>query len=303
MGILYPYAGWSSPEHHLDAWAVLGFGGGRVSIAEEAAEVASSAAVLRAAAMGATGHLLSDDRVLPGGTTSVDGRLSYALAHFGVAGSELMSPLQVDTQRLRLILRAEHERLLGHGGQIAPALEVGLRRDTGDGEEGIGLEVGAGLRYLHPAWGLTAAGQGRLLVTSEASYDEWGADLTVQFDPGLKQQGMSVDLTTGYGQPASGLQQLWAHEPSAGGAPPVWTPEARLTAEMGYGVALAETAMVTPYAGVALSGGGARQYRIGSRMSLDQLQVSIEGERRDRAAGSAALAADYSISLQGSIRY
>ena len=77
-----------------------------------------------------------------------------------------------------------------------------------------------------------------------------------------------------------GLGRLWEDGPGP-------SPAARLDGEMGYGVGVF-AGVVTPYGGVGLSGGGARGYRLGTRLVRGTgFELELEGERRaGRAEGA-----------------
>ena len=160
------------------------------------------------------------------------------------------------------------------------------------------------MRYVDPAWGLTGEARGRMLIASEASYEEWGVDAMVQFDPGMKERGLIVDLRSRYGEPASGMEQLWEHEPT--GSTPVsrwWNPGGELSGRVGYGVELSGGAVMTPYGGAALSDGADPQYRLGVDLRLGGLAMGVEGELRESAGEAAARSGDYRIRIQGRLRY
>ena len=74
-----------------------------------------------------------------------------------------------DVHRLRVLLEGAFDVLSGPAGVLTPSLEVGGRYDGGAAETGAGLEVGGGVRYAYPAWGLTVAANGRVLLTHQAS--------------------------------------------------------------------------------------------------------------------------------------
>ena len=89
-----------------------------------------------------------------------------------------------ETTRLRLGLKAAWERMLDSGVTIGPRLEIGLRHDGGDAETGFGLEVGGGARFEDPGRDLSVSLDGRTLAVHEdGSFDSWGLDLGVAWDP------------------------------------------------------------------------------------------------------------------------
>ena len=199
-------------------------------------------------------------------------------------GSGLSVAPALDTQRLRFALEARHDRVLETGARLAPALEMGLRRDFGDGDGGAALETGLKLHYLDPATGLTVDGGGHFLAADSGGPDEWGVDLRLRYAPGAAGRGLSLGLSSGYGAAATVGGLLRAQDaavPAAGD----FEPESRLDAELGYGVSIWRGAgLFTPYGGMSLSGDDAHGYRLGGRWSLREgLTVSVEGEHRPGA--------------------
>ena len=259
MVSVHPYVTWWAPMG-LDVWATGGYGRGEIEINDEQAGTHTSDTTLRLASVGASGPLLSEAGLLPGGTTTLRLKAQASVAQMDVEGNgPFLEEQTIEAQRLRLALEGSHERLLASGGSLTPSLEVGLRHDGGDGATGTGLELGGGLRYVNPALGLTVEGRGRVLAAYEEDYEEWGASGLIRLDPGLDRQGLSFSLVPSYGQTASGVQRLW-DQGLPQGAPTTQAPTGRLEAEVGYGlVAFAGQGLVTPYSAVIL-GGGTQQY-------------------------------------------
>ena len=244
-------------------------------------------------AFGGRGVLLS--RAHGGGVDLAVKSDGFALQVSGEQTDE--SPaVTVDVSRVRLLLEGSVDVLSGPAGVLTPSLQVGGRYDGGAAETGAGLEVGGGLSYAYPAWGLTLEAHGRLLLAhQDTDYEEWGAGGSLRLAPGAAGRGPALSLNTSWGDASSGVEQLWSqgaggtvgHAPAAGSPP-----AGRLTAELSYGLEAADgNGMLSPYAGVALAAGGERSYRLGARFTLAQsLRLSLEGERRERPGhdGSAA---------------
>ena len=294
MVSVHPYLTWWSPMG-LDLWATGGYGQGEIEINDEQAGTYSSDTTLRLASVGASGPLLSEAGLLPGGTTTLRLKAQASLAQMEVEGNgSLLQEQTIDAQRLRLALEGSHERPLASGGSLTPSFEVGLRHDGGDGATGTGLELGGGLRYIDPALGLTVEGRGRVLSSYDDTYKEWGASGLIRLDPGAAGQGLAFSLVPSYGQTASGVQRLW-DQGLPQGASATQAPTGRLAAEVGYGLAaFAGQGLVTPYGAVML-GGGTQQYRVGSRLELGPaLRLSLEGTRQVTTVGQA----DHGLRLQ-----
>ena len=128
----------------------------------------------------------------------------------GLAGA------QADVTQLRLGLEGGWSLSLA-GGELAPTVELGLRHDGGDAETGLGVELGGGLAWTHPDWGLSFDIQGRTLVThAEDGIADQGFSASFAFDPDpLTDWGPSLTLRHDYGGAATGgLEALFAPEAS-----------------------------------------------------------------------------------------
>ena len=281
----YPYLSWS-PLQALGLWAAFGYGGGSLEVDDEAAEAAAGD-LTRIAGAGGLQATLTDEYLLPGGTTSVTANGEGFYTWTGVAGGGLIEPLTVQVWRARLAVEGAHERELPWGAGIRPAVEVGVRYDGGDAMPGAGVEVGGGLRYLVP-WGLTLEGRGRYLVAHHSAYREWAAGGRLSLDLTDNRRGLSLSLAPSFGHTASGVQHLWssgaaALDPAAAGRAPL----GRLDAEISYGLPVAgHRLLITPYGGLSLTADGSQRYQLGSTLQLDPgLSLSVEGQHAASPAG------------------
>ena len=189
-----------------------------------------------------------------------------------------------DTSRLRLLLSGQHQRALANDALLSPGVELGLRYDDGDAETGLGLELGAGLRYADSVRGLIVETKVRALLAHEdGAYEEWGLSGSLSLDPGRLGRGLALRLDSGWGVADSGAEALWQRQTTAGIAPQHDSAaQQRITAEMGYGLDVPWTAAIlTPYSGVEWAGSG-RTLRLGWRFVLGQrLSLSLDGERKE----------------------
>ena len=278
---VHPYMGWT-PQEGIRLWATGGFGWGEIEITEDD-EAPSSDSRLQMASVGGSGRLLSEDGLFTSGTTTLRLKGEASVARVRVAGDgNLLERMTVKAQRLRVLVEGTHQQALASGGQVTPSLEVGLRHDGGDGATGTGVELGGGLRYEEPAWGLTLEGRARVLAAYEGAYEEWGASGLVRLDPGADGQGLAFSLVPAYGQSTSGVNQLWEQGLTQGSGL-AQAQRGRLDAEVAYGLPVLEhRGLVTPYSGVTL-GGGSQEVRIGGRWALGPaLKLSLEGKRQVR---------------------
>lgn len=197
--------------------------------------------------------------------------------------------------RVRVLVEGRTERMISPVSRLQPRLEVGVRWDTGEAENGLGAEIGGGLAYTHTKLGLGVEAQGRyLLAHEEKAFEDWGASLRVRMDPGVKGQGFWLSMAPVWGRPSNGAERLWG---GAGSAAVVldssrdrsgrsgWAP-GQLEMDLGYGVAMSDDGLVTPYGGLALGRSGAARYRFGSMLKLNTvLDLRVEGEREEQSGG------------------
>ena len=109
---------------------------------------------------------------------------------------------------------------------------------------------------------------------------------SVRLDPGASGRGLSLTLSPAWGADSSGVDRLWSLRDTAGlAANENFDATGRLDTEIGYGLAGPDgLGVVTPYAGLALSDGNARIWRLGSRWTLGPgLSLNLDGTRREAA--------------------
>ena len=287
----------------LQVWGLAGYGLGRMSLAEGGGALETDIALVMGA-FGGRGVLLS--RVENG---AVDLTLKADGFILQVSGEEAdgLPEATAEVSRVRLLLEGSVDALRGPAGVLTPSLQVGGRYDGGAAETGAGLEVGGGLSYAYPAWGLRLAANGRLLLThQDRDYEEWGAGGSLRLAPGAAGRGPSLSLDTAWGDASSSVEQLWSQ--GAGRAPGLAAeagsaPAGRLAAELSYGLEVAGGGgVLTPYAGMALADGGACSYRLGGRFTLGpSLSLSLQGDRREGAGHAAAPV--HGLTLSGTLRW
>ena len=283
----------------LAVWGLFGYGQGRMALADGDREL-DAAIAMTMGAFGGRGVLLSPEE---------SDRFTLAIKSDGLVlwiGSEASGRLPeatADVQRLRLLLEGSVDALRGPAGVLTPTLEVGARYDGGAAETGAGLEVGGGLRYAYPAWGLSIAANGRwLIVHEDRGYEQWGVGASVRVAPGSAGRGPSLALNTAWGETTNQVEQLWlqgAGLPGGVAADDAFVPAGRLEAELGYGVQTVGGALVTPFIGVSLADGGSPAYRLGGRVSsAPSFHLDLEANRRETGA-----APEHSLRLSASISW
>ena len=292
---LHSYIGWSiAPEFNV--WWTVGYSWGELRSEDDLLEVPlRSDATLASLAIGFGNRLaIRDDTTL---TLKGEG----AVALLDIDGAEaVFESLSMDLLRLRLSTELRHEHALAIGGSLIPWGELGLRHDGGAGENGAGLELGGGLRYVVPEAGWTVEGNGRwLALHGGALRTGWGFDGLVHFNPGASEFGPSADLSLFWGGNASGMRGLWETDATA---PNLYDEAAgRYEARLAYGVpALGGLGILTPYAQLSLGDEYGRAYRLGGRLSIGRnATMSLEAERRERSAAAAV----HAITARGALHF
>ena len=290
----HPYARAQILGDRLTAWGLLGYGLGQMTLAEDAEDEETGISMM----MGALGlrGVLSPKTNRFGLTVKSDAFLTRMTAGEG-------GIVETGAHRARLLAEGTYRMDFGASGVLIPKLVTGVRYDFGDAETGFGAEMGGGVTYTYPAWGLTASGNLRVLLTHQDSgFEQWGGGGSLRVTPGAAGLGPSVAVNTSLGAPASGAQRLFASGVALGSAPAASAaPGAHIDAEMGYGLTvLGGGGLVTPYVGMAVAEKGARAFRLGGRLSVGPaFSLSVEGQRREESAGDAA----HGVSLNGAVRW
>ena len=278
---VYPYVSYRLPSS--DLWVLAGLGWGSVEVSGAERVEADLDASLMAA--GASGTLAESGAV----------RLSYVVDAF-VVDAMVEDPTRIRVSRLRagvegsvLISRILH-----------PFVEAALRRDGGDAETGLGLEVGGGVRLVPPGGRVRADVRARGLVThASTGFTEWGVAATLRYRAasGL---GPTAELRPVWGSGRSGgIDALWRHTSVADAAIGV-SGQPRMELLLGYGLAR-PTGVRRPVFGVTLRESG-REYRLGYEVQLENgLSLSASGTARGNAMPAQSVV--YGVSTRATLRW
>ena len=288
---VYPYVRYAASTK-LSVWAALGFGRGEYKQDRDANRRPFDPEIgMRLGAIGARGELLS---------AADTGWYNVALksdAFWMQIQSDPNADLEsgsVDAARLRVGLEGWCEGTLSTGGVLWQSVELALRHENGDAEEGSGLELGGRLRYTDQARGFAveATGQG-LIAHEDSSYRDWGASVSFQYDPCvfcLPGFGPSLHITPSWGTRLNGGRQLWSKQTLASLVTDEGSgPSGRLDAELRYGMGVMDhQGRLTPYVAVSLLDDDTRTVRLGGRLQLDRshLAFSVEGAHQERSDGT-----------------
>ena len=288
----HPYLRFSLNDR-LSAWTLLGYGKGELTLTHSGGEEENTDIEMKMAALGARGALLAS------GGFDLAARTDALLVRTSSEGTSEMAETEADVSRLRLVLEGSRPFAFASGSSLTPSVEVGVRRDGGDAERGVGFEVGGAMRYANPSIGLTVEITARRLMAHEQSgYSEWGAGGSLQFAPGGADRGFSAKLGSSVGTVASGVEGLWAMGDARGLAEGAQAP-GRVDAEAGYAMgAFGGSGVITPYGGFSMSGD--RRYRAGWRLSLgDSFNLSLEGDRTENPDAPSS----HGVALRGDLRW
>ena len=254
----------------LSLWGTVGYGEGEL----ERTDKRKVDLEMRQGAAGLRGQLTS------WGSVDLALKSEVLVAKLEAEGE---AEIEADASQARLMLEGVGYCELASGGRLEPSGEIGARYDGGDAEEGVGMEVGAGLRYASAHGRLTADGSVRGLLTHEESdYDEWGVSGALRLAPERSGRGLSLQLDSSYGAMASRAAEWWRQD-GAGLGEAGAVSGARFEAELAYGLNAANgRGVLVPYAGFRRQAGESA-WRWGSRLAVgESLSLRLEGTLRQR---------------------
>ena len=295
----------------MDVWGAAGYGTGELTVTPKKPGTDEDGATirtdldLRMAAAGLRRELVEGGRngfALTGKTDALIVQTASEAASGSDGGN--LAAARATVTRLRLGLEGARPILLADGGTLTPSFEIGMRHDGGDAETGFGVDMGGGIAWTVPKYGLQIELRGRGLLTHEAKgFRQRGFSGSLAWDPkSSSARGPALSLTRTVGGPASGgadallargtLTGL-AAQPGSGSGPGDYGDlrNSRLEARFGYGFpAWGGRFASVPEIGLGLSGTG-REYILGWRLKDDgsrgsgRFQLSTEARRIETAGG------------------
>ena len=298
LNTFHPYLYWE-PNERVSMWGFGGMGWGEVDVKEP----------------GRTHDFDADFRMLAGGVRSVLSvlcrwpcnelalRADAFTAQLRTDATDDIAKVSGEAHRARLMLEWVHDLPLAAGRSLSLQLEAGGRFDGGDADRGAGVETGFRLGYLDANSGLDVVMLGRVLVVHESDYRDWGLGVQASWDPGEKQRGFRVSVTSTRGQDGVGRTTLWNNanmvtRPPGMGAMGM-SSQSRMEIEVAYygGLkTLGLPGLLTPYSRLRWAGQG-RELAWGTAWSLPPrlqlalpLMLELEAMRRENSMGPADLA-------------
>ena len=279
---LYPY-GQLAMSSRVSLWAVAGYGVGTLSLTpdgqpslETDIDLAMAAAGVRSVLLEATaegGPELAAVTDVMGVQTNSDAVRDDEAGNLAAAKTEV--------SRVRLGVEGTWMGLKLGDVDLKPSLELGVRRDGGDAETGLGVDLGAGIAWANPRSGFSASLHARGLLTHESDgFRDQGLSASLEWDPRpTSDRGLSLRLTQTAGAPATGGMHSLLSRTTLEGLDLEDRSENPHSVELGlgYGVpAFDGLFTATPELGLRLSD-RERRYRLGWKLGLRPLdQRSME---------------------------
>ena len=281
LAAVHPYARLEVSER-WSVWGMLGYGTGELALDVDGGDRWRTGTGMGMAAAGARGVL---KRAPESGGFNLGVRTDAQLVRMtsdAATGSDgdHLAAAEAETSRLRIMLEGSRAFAFGGGSGLTPSFEVGIRRDGGDAETGIGVEVGAGLRYTAPMMGVSVDAEVRKLVSHEDRYySETGASGSVRIEPDASGRGLSLTLSPVWGAGSGGVERLWSARDARGlAANETFEAGSRLEAEVGYGFSVLDgRGVVTPLAGLTRSA-ESETLRLGKRLKRGASEWRVESE-------------------------
>ena len=284
---LYPWLGYKVSDR-ITVWGVTGYGKGALTLTPGAGTALRSGLSMAMTAGGMRGELA--DSVVGGfGLAFKADALWVGTGIEGVDGPQgRLAATSAAVTRYRTALEASRDYRFQRGLSLQPSLEVGVRRDGGDAENGAGVDIGGGLIVSDALTGLSADVRVRmLLVHQDQGFRDRGMSVSFSYNPTPSTPlGFTAKLTPSWGgQATSGARALWGRETMAGMAQGGMASGNRLAAELGYGLPVGSWLVGTPRFGIGTSEYG-RDYRLGYGLTVLQrgsmnFELGIEGTRRE----------------------
>ena len=237
---VFPYARYAVSDA-LSVWAALGYGQGEYTqFGNGNGGSTETGIAMKLGALGARHALVSAAET---GWYNLTLKSDAFWVQMEAEPDAFVADAIVEATRLRLGLEGWREGRLPSGGVLARSIEVAVRHDGGDAEEGSGLEMGGRVRYADPARGfaLEATGQG-LLIHEDKNYQDWGVGVSFQYDPCvfcLPGFGPSVRISPSWGSVAPQAATPWSRWATADSVSDdsAGLLGGRLEAELSYGMA------------------------------------------------------------------
>ncbi len=259
-------------------WIALGSGRGTIENDTAGRDIEIADAELATASTGFRAPLPA----FRGLKLSASGAAGFARFEADGDAQTAIGSLSASTNRQSLGAEATLE-----DGDAAYRASLSLRRDGGDGANGIGLELTKGVEAALPSLSGHAAVRTRWLVwNSDGEYREFGVAAAVRRPAGPDGRGLSWSLSVARGTPdgaAGGPESFWREDaPERGGGEDALS----LDLSAGWGL-VSRWGAFTPRAAFGLAGANDRRLALGLDIGpLSGPRLKLGAERRIPHAGS-----------------
>ena len=293
LNSVYPYGYWS-PRAGLGLWGLLGVGSGDATLSHRETDFATDLDMR----MGALGLRQAVQTL---GSFELALKADAFVVELESEDGPGLPAVSAQARRARLLLEASHSWQPQPDERLGTSLELGLRADGGDADEGAGAELGVGLEYSNTRLGLRAQWRAQgLLVHSASGFEEWGISLNVELDPGVSGQGLALTLAPTWGQAASGgAQALWQSDRPLRDSGLAQASAMRMDLDLSYGLNR-DHRQLSPFASLGLADGVMQRLRLGLRLELaDELEMELFGGRN----ASENRSPEHLLGLTGRLRF
>ncbi len=276
MTSVLPWARWSfSPK--LTVWGLAGLGSGTMGqLGSFEAETTANIG-LRLFSAGVRSELTSWGPV----NLALRGD-SFNVTVTGDSHADAPAP-EATARRTRVGLENRIERGLDNGVRIGWTFEGAFRHDSGDADNGLGVEVGSSLE-IDTSGGFGVLGRGRYLAAHQAlDFQEKGVSVELHYEPGGNSNGFTFGFRPSWGLARSEISQMWQEEQlrwtnsSLGGRPgfaadasPRWGPS-EFDMRAGYGMHVDfmgfSDALLMPFGEIRSSANQYQSLRFGVRLA------------------------------------
>ena len=290
---VYPYGRYALNDR-ITLWGVAGYGRGNLSLMPEQGGPRARADVgLGMAAAGIHGLVMTAPES-GGAELAATGDALFAKSDSeAVTGS--VAAAEAGVSRFRIGLEGAWLGLGDDANTVVPRLEVGLRKDGGDAETGLGADMGASLSWSNRESGIAAElGARRLVAHDDEAFREesyWGS-LTWDPEPVSERgprltvrQSTGPSVTGGAGALLSGSGALSERYPDGGTDEHRWQ---RTEVRLGFGLpALGNGFTSVPEIGLGIRG-SSREYSLSWRLASARpgsvpLEFGLHGTRTEDA--------------------
>ncbi len=258
----HPYLRYS-PRAGLDFWGVAGAGSGTADLSEELGDEVSTDLSMKMAAAGVRQEL----------TGAFALKADVFTVMIASDGNAMVSDVDASSQRLRVAPEFGVRRSNGTAS-YSGHVEIGLRIDGGDIDNGFGAEAAFAGGYAHAPSGLSLDLRARaLLVHQSEGYTDWGASVALRLSPG-GDEGLAIAVEPSWGNAHGGAEAFMRQEGSLGHMIPYgqlkgMSPRPdRVGVQVGYKMPVSSKARMAPFGRWTNSAMSGYQIQAGTRLAI-----------------------------------